>query len=72
VFDGATPEEIHELQRSLPEGVVAIPDPDGAISKRFGVRVWPSSISIDENGVITGFESGGDIGPTDRPSSETS
>jgi hypothetical protein len=72
VFDGATADEIQERQRSLPEGVVAIADPDGAISKRFGVRVWPSSISIDENGIITGFESGGDSGPADRQSSEAS
>jgi hypothetical protein len=58
VFDGTTAEEIDELRASLPPGVMAIPDPDGNIARRFGVRTWPSSISINERGLVTAFRSG--------------
>ena len=56
VFDGATQDEINELQHSLPEGFIAIPDSDGVIAKRLGVRVWPSSLSINGNGIVTDIE----------------
>ena len=58
VFDGATSEEIDELQQSLPEGFMAIADPEGTISKRFRVRVWPARVAINGNGIVTGFDSG--------------
>ncbi len=58
IFDGSTAEEVEQLRGSLPEGVTAIADPDGSISRRFGVRVWPSTLSMNETGLITGFESG--------------
>ena len=60
IVDGASAEEIEELSRSLPEGIMAIPDPDGTISKHFGVRVWPSSVTLNEIGRVTGFEMGTD------------
>ena len=66
VVDGATSQEVEEMRSSLPDDVMAIPDPDGSISRRFGVRVWPSTVSINESGLITSFESGADSS-SDRP-----
>ena len=60
VFDGATPEEVSRLRDSLPAGVMPIADPDGTIARRFGVRVWPSSLSIDGRGFVSAFESESD------------
>lgn len=58
VFEGSTAEEVEQLRQTLPENVMAIADPDGAISKRFGVRSWPSTVSVNEIGLVTSFESG--------------
>jgi hypothetical protein len=55
VFEGAKPEEIEELKASLPEGITAVADPDGTISRRFGVRSWPMSVTLNEAGQISGF-----------------
>ena len=72
VVDGATAEEVEQMRRSLPEGVMAIADPDGAVSKRFGIRVWPSSLVINETGSVTKFESGMDAGASRPVSGEAS
>jgi hypothetical protein len=72
VFDGASAEEVNDLRERLPEGVIAVPDPDGAISRRFGVRVWPSSVAINESGLITEFESGVEAGQIERLPGEAS
>jgi hypothetical protein len=61
VFDGAGAAESERLKQALPDGFVAIPDPDGVIARHFGVRVWPSNVTVNEVGMITGFEMGADI-----------
>jgi len=66
VVDGATSQQVEAMRGTLPDDVMAIPDPDGVISRRFGVRVWPSTVSINESGLITAFESGADSS-SDRP-----
>jgi hypothetical protein len=58
VFDGASADDLDEIRASLPPGVMAIPDPEGTIARRFGVRTWPSSISINEGGLVSAFNSG--------------
>ena len=60
IVDGAQRRDVDELSRSLPEGTLAIPDPDGALSRRFGIRVWPSVLTLNEAGVVTGFDVGHD------------
>jgi len=40
------------------EAVIAVPDPDGAIAEAYGVNVWPTTIFIDESGVIVDIRSG--------------
>jgi hypothetical protein len=71
VFEGATAEEVRELRASLPEGVTPIADPDGMISKKFGVTSWPTSVLLNENGRISGFHSGLDLG-ANNPAGEES
>jgi hypothetical protein len=58
IVDGAGAMEVAELGRSLPEGTLVIPDANGAISKRFGVRTWPSSVTFDETGRTSGLDVG--------------
>ena len=40
------------------EAVIVTPDPDGAIAEAYGVNVWPTTIVIDEFGVIVDVRSG--------------
>jgi hypothetical protein len=72
IVDGAGANDLEELSRSLPDGLLPIPDPDGAISKRFGVRTWPSTVTLNETGRVTGFEMGSDSAARPTHSSEAS
>ena len=38
--------------------VLTIPDPRGRITDRFGVDVWPTTITLDRRGVVTDVEVG--------------
>jgi peroxiredoxin len=40
------------------EAVIVAPDPDGAIAEAYGVNVWPTTIVIEESGVIVDIRSG--------------
>jgi hypothetical protein len=40
------------------DAVIVTPDPDGAIAEAYGVNVWPTTIVIDESGVIVDIRSG--------------
>ena len=68
VVDGARPEDLERLKGSLPEEFVAIPDPQGTIASRLGVRTWPTKVTIKE-GVVTAVDIGADPGST-SPDSE--
>jgi hypothetical protein len=46
VGDGEPPDRAEELARAEGFPFALIPDPDRAISSRFGVGVWPSTIWI--------------------------
>jgi hypothetical protein len=72
VFDGASADDLDEIRASLPPGVMAIPDPEGTIARRFGVRTWPSSISINEGGLVSAFNSGIDDAGDDSEEAEAS
>lgn len=69
VFDGMTAEELENLPHLMPPGAMAIPDPDGTVSRRFGVRVWPSNVGVNEGGLVTGSHWGIENEP-DRTLSE--
>jgi len=58
VVDGATADEAERLVSGLGDDVVAVPDPAGAIAGRFGVRYWPTTLSVNELGVVTAHQVG--------------
>jgi hypothetical protein len=60
IVDGATPQDVAELQRSLHERFTVLADPDGVIAGRVGVRAWPTTVSVNEAGVVTGVDVGAD------------
>ena len=37
---------------------MAIPDPKGRITDRFGVDTWPTTITVDRRGVVTEVQVG--------------
>jgi hypothetical protein len=40
------------------EDFLAIPDPNGVVARRFGVCVWPTTVTVNEFGIVTGYEMG--------------
>jgi hypothetical protein len=58
VVDGADPHQADALRRELGLEAVAIPDPKGRITDRFGVDTWPTTITVDRRGVVTDVEVG--------------
>src|SRR6185295_14641870 len=49
ILDGGNADEAERLREILPDATI-VADPDGNISRRFGVRSWPSSLMIDPDG----------------------
>ena len=58
IVDGADLREIAELKSHLPEDLILIPDSQGGIANRFGVRGWPTTVTLSEEGVVTGVSVG--------------
>jgi peroxiredoxin len=52
------------------ETAIATPDPDGAIAEAYGVSVWPTTVFIDESGVIVDVRSGLLAEESDQPAKE--
>jgi hypothetical protein len=53
VIEGADARQAEAIKNDLGlEGMTAVPDPAGAITRRFGVRMWPTTITIDESGTV--------------------
>lgn len=50
IVDGASAEEVHALQTELRLGVPLFPDPDGALTRRAGLRFTPAVVTIDALG----------------------
>jgi hypothetical protein len=53
VVDRATPEDLRRLEERVPEEFAVIPDARGAIAAQFGVRAWPTSITVSDGVVMT-------------------
>jgi len=58
VVRGATAEEARAFAAKAGEGAIGVPDPDGRIAEAAGVRYWPTSVSIDELGLVTAVDVG--------------
>jgi hypothetical protein len=64
VADGADEEYAAALRQELGEDVVTIPDPAGVVADRFGIRHWPTTVTLDSRGIVTSRESS--VEPTER------
>ena len=58
VVDAADARAAESLKNALGLDVLAIPDPAGKITDRFGVDVWPTTITLDRQGVVAAVEIG--------------
>jgi hypothetical protein len=63
VYDRTGVQEPGDVHGTEEDGVVTLPDPDGRIATVLGIRTWPTTVSIDEHGIVTavdiGLEDGG-------------
>lgn len=71
VVDGADAEGAEALRNELGLDFAVLPDPAGAVTDRFGVAVWPSTMTLDRAGVVseirTGFVGRSDSAPNEPP-----
>lgn len=58
VVDGAQTDEAEALGGSLGLDLTTIPDPSGAIASRFGVKVWPTTVTLNRVGMVSDVEVG--------------
>ncbi|MBA3356626.1 MAG: hypothetical protein H0U18_11970 [Pyrinomonadaceae bacterium] len=58
VVDGADEREAEALKNQLGFDFVTLPDPVGTITDRFGIGIWPTTITLDRVGTISGLETG--------------
>jgi hypothetical protein len=69
VHGAKTRDEAEGYASKFGEDVVAIPDPDGKISESAGVRYWPTSVTVDEVGLVTAVDVG--VDGLERPGGRT-
>ena len=58
VVRGASGDEARAYAGRFGKGVIAVPDPDGRITADAGVGYLPTSLSIDELGMVTSVDVG--------------
>jgi peroxiredoxin len=65
IVDGASPADARALARTHGLSFTVSADPEGEIARRFGVIVWPTTVTIDARGRIADVEMGVDGGALD-------
>ena len=65
IVDGVDQQGAEEFARTNSPSAWAVADPSGAITDRYGVRIWPTSMVIDETGALAAVETGTDPGALD-------
>jgi hypothetical protein len=63
IVDGANAREVEALKNELGIDFAAIPDVSGTIADRFGIRTWPTTVTVDRNGTVSDVE----VGHQDEP-----
>lgn len=58
VTSGRTPEGARDAADLFDESFAVLPDPDGAIARRLGIRVWPTTVTLDGRGTVTDLKVG--------------
>ncbi len=64
VVEGADAREVDALRDELQLDVPFFPDPGGVLTQRAGVRLSPTTLTLDGSGTVTGLEMG--VGDTHR------
>ena len=59
VVDAARPEDLAALKAEVGREFIAIGDAAGTVSDRFGIEVWPTTLSVDGTGIIRDMAPGG-------------
>ena len=65
VVDGAGSGEVEAFKARVGQDVVVIADKAGTVSSRFGIEVWPTTLSVDGAGVISDVVLGGQVSHQD-------
>ena len=42
----------------VPDGVVVVPDPNRVVTDAFGVYAWPTTVTVDERGLVVSVSTG--------------
>jgi hypothetical protein len=58
VLGGADQRDVEALKNELGVDFTVLPDPQGTMSRRFGIRFWPTTLTVDGSGVVTDIEYG--------------
>jgi peroxiredoxin len=58
INDGEAPEHAHRVLSEAKLSAVAVADPGRQIASAYGVSVWPTIVSIDASGIISGIQMG--------------
>ncbi len=58
VVSGVNAEEAGQLQKELDLGFPLLPDESGTITRNFGINLWPTSVTLDPSGIVTGIDEG--------------
>jgi hypothetical protein len=73
VLDGGDAELARRIKKDLGFDASVLPDPIGKVADRFGVRIWPTTLTLDRIGTVAGVEVGiRDIGRDPQPSNSVS
>ena len=58
INDGESPEHAHRVLAEKKTSAIAVADPGRKIATAYGVSVWPTIVSIDASGIISGVQLG--------------
>ena len=58
INDGESPEHAHRVLAEKKTSAIAVADPGRNIATAYGVSVWPTMVSIDASGIISGVQLG--------------
>jgi hypothetical protein len=67
VVDGVDADQADAFGNDLGLDIATIPDPVGMIARRFGVRVWPTTVTLNRLGTVSNVEIGQSARGPERP-----
>ena len=63
INDGEPAEHAHRALSQANISAISVPDPGRTIATAYGVSAWPTIVSIDASGIISGIQFGYADGP---------